>query len=238
MPTATTRGAALRAGLIQGSPFYVVVFPFALVFGIVAADAGLTDAQAMGFSVLVVAGASQFAALGALHDGAPIWVALVTALAVNLRMMMYSAALVPHLGPAPLWQRALVSLLLFDQPYALSVLRYEDHPEMTLGDKVAYFMAIAVPLAVLWVLATWIGLAVGSRVPEGWALDFALPITFLGVVAPMLKTPAHLGAAAVSALAALALSGLPSNFGLLIAAVLAMLAGAMIETRRERRASA
>jgi predicted branched-subunit amino acid permease len=62
-------------------------------------------------------------------------------------------------------------------------------------------------------------------------LDFALPITFLAMVAPMLRTSAHLAAAATSVVVALALSGLPSGFGLLIAAACAMAVGVLVEDR-------
>ena len=73
-------------------------------------DAGLTLAQTIGFTVLVIAGAAQFAAVQLMLDNAAIGFVLLAALAVNLRMAMYSAALVPYLGSAPLWQRALDQL--------------------------------------------------------------------------------------------------------------------------------
>ncbi len=62
-----------------------------------------------------------------------------------------------------------------------------------------------------------------------------MPIMFLAMVAPMLKSPAHLAAAGVSVAVALALSDLPAGTGLLIAAGAAMLAGALVETWMERR---
>jgi len=51
----------------------------------------------------------------------------------------------------------------------------------------------------------------------------------------MLRTPAHLAACFVAIVAALALAGLPSGLGLLIAAPLGMATGALVEIRTERK---
>ena len=72
----------------------------------------------MGFSVLLIAGASQFTALQQMLDGAPVWIVLAAALTVNLRMAMYSAAMIPHFGDAPLWQRLLIAFFNVDQSYS------------------------------------------------------------------------------------------------------------------------
>ena len=68
-----------------------------------ATEAGIDVAQVMGFSVLVLAGASQFSAVQLLSDHAPVLVVLASSLAINLRMAMYSASLTPWLGAAPAW---------------------------------------------------------------------------------------------------------------------------------------
>jgi predicted branched-subunit amino acid permease len=230
MTAATVKSVYLR-GLRAGTPFVIVVVPFSLLFGVAATDAGLTLGQAMGFTVLVIAGASQFAALQMMVDQAGIAFVLLAALAVNLRMAMYSAALVPHIGAAPLWQRACVAYLLFDQTYLASVKAYEEEPDLTLRQKVAFFFGVATPITPVWCAMTAVGVLVGATIPEAAALDFALPITFLAMVAPMLRTSAHLAAAATSVVVALALSGLPSGFGLLIAAACAMAVGVLVEDR-------
>lgn len=234
MASSTVKSAFWR-GARDALPFVIVVGPFALVFGVVATEAGLDLAQTMGFSVLVIAGASQFAALQQLTEGAPAIVAILTGLAVNLRMAMYSAALLPHLGQAPLWKRAVVAYLNVDQTYAMSVARYEAHPDMTLGARLAYFFGVAFPIAPTWYATTLLGAVAGTRIPPEFALDFAVPITFIALLAPMLRTLAHVAAALTSVTAALLLSFLPFNAGLLLAAALAMAVGAQAEIWIERR---
>ena len=227
--------SAFRAGIRDGLPFVLVVIPFSMVFGVVAVEAGLTLAETMGFSVLVIAGASQMAALHLMTESAPFLVIVATALAVNLRMAMYSASLAPHLGAAPFWKRAVVAYLNVDQTYAQSMVRYESTPEMTLSEKLGYFVGLAAPIFPLWYAGTVVGAVVGGRFPDWLALDFAVPITFLALIAPMLKTLAHIAAALTSVVLALSLSWLPYNSGLLLAGLLAMVVGALVETAMERR---
>ena len=222
-------------GLRAGLPFLLVIVPFALLFGVVGTEAGLSLIQVMGFSVLVIAGASQFTAVQLMVDNAPTLIVLVTALAVNLRMAMYSASLAPHLGAAPVWQRALAAYGLVDQSYALSILEFERNPDLPLPQRMAYFAGACVAVAPPWYLFTLLGAIGGTAIPPAFALDFAVPITFLALFAPALRTLAHVAAALTSTLVALALAGIPFNMGLIVAAAAAMAVGALVETLMERR---
>ncbi len=234
--SASTTKSAFAAGFRDGLPFLLVALPFAMLFGVLATEAGLPLIQVMAMTTLVIAGAAQFAALQLMLDDAGLWLVVGGALAVNLRMAMYSAALVPYLGAAPLWQRACAAYLLFDQPYALSAVRFEEHPQMTVPERMAYFFGCVVHLVPVWVSGTALGAVLGETIPDTLALDFVLPLTFIALVAPMLKSLAHVVAAVVSVIVALALAGLPAGLGLLIAAALAMLAGALTETWLDGRA--
>lgn len=227
--TRATSNSPFWRGVRDGAPFLLVVGPFALLFGVVATEAGLDLAQTMGFSILVIAGAAQFTALQLLTENAPVLLVLAAALAVNLRMAMYSASITPHLGRLPLWRRAVVAYFLVDQTYAMASLEYDRRPGMSLGQKLRYFLGVVTPICPMWYALTLAGALVGARIPEAFALDFAVPITFLALVAPALRTPAHVAAAATSILLALGFAGLPSGVGLLLAGLVAMIVGAQVE---------
>ena len=226
--------AAYRQGVLDGAPFILVAVPFAMVFGLLAVEAGLPVVQVMVFSGAVIAGAAQFTALGLMTDGAPTIIVLLTALAVNLRMAMYSAALAPYLGPAPLWQRALAAFVLFDQTYAASALRFEENPGWSVPTRMAYYAGSATPVVPAWLLGTFLGAVTGSALPEWLALDFAVPICFLALIGPMLRSPAHIAAAMTSVVMALAFAWLPYSLGLIVAGLIAMLVGAEIDRRMSR----
>lgn len=227
----TTRKSAFRAGVLAGLPFLLIGVPFAVLFGVVATEAGMSIPQTVGFSLLVIAGAAQFTAIQLMTEVAPIWIVLTAALAVNLRMAMYSASLQPHLRGASFLQRILVAYINVDASYALGIHKFERVPDWPVDDKVAFFAGTMLFMFPLWVLGTWVGALTGDALPESLDLKFAMPIMFLALVGPMLKTLAHLAAAVTSIIAALLLAFLPSGIGLLIAAFIAMAVGAEVERR-------
>ena len=222
-------------GALTCAPFMIVVGPFSVMFGVVATEAGLTLAQTMGFSVLVIAGASQFAAVQLMTEQAPVLVVLATSLAVNLRMAMYSAALTPHLGAASLWARGLVAYTMVDQTYANSIADYETNPQRSVGEKLAFFFGGSAVIAPFWYALTFVGAQIGTAIPPEFALDFAVPLTFIAIVAPMLRTLPHLAAAGVSVGLSLALSFMPYSTGIFVAGLVAMFTGAFVEIWLERK---
>jgi predicted branched-subunit amino acid permease len=233
--SASTPRAAYRRGLRAALPFVIVVAPFGLLFGVVGTEAGLDIAQVMGFTVLVIAGASQFTALQLMADGAPTLIVVASALAVNLRMAMYSASLAPYLGQAPFWQRAFAAYINVDQTYALGHAEYEARPEMTVAERMSFFFGTATPIIPVWVGATAVGIWVGAALPPALGLDFAVPITFIALIAPALRTLAHVAAAVTSVVMAVVLGFLPWNLWLLVAGLAAMIVGAEVERRMEAR---
>ncbi len=220
-------------GFRAGAPFILVVGPFGLLFGVIATEAGLNVIQTMAMTILVIAGAAQFAAVQLLVENAPVFVVILTGLAVNMRMAMYSASIAPHIGKAATWKRILLSYLLVDQSYAVAILKYEKSPELTASQKTTYFFGAMSPIAVVWYASTYIGIVAGSNIPPEYALDFAIPITFLALVGPNLRSLPHLAAAIVSVLVSLLLIELPYNLWLIIAALLAMMTGAYLEKRQD-----
>ncbi|RED12694.1 AzlC family ABC transporter permease [Pontivivens insulae] len=226
---------AFTDGVKEALPFVFLVVPFALLFGVVATEAGLNLVETMGMTVLVIAGAAQFTAVALWVENAPTLIVILTALAVNLRMALYSAAMAVHYGKAPIWKRALIAYLLVDQSYAAAALKFEREPNLTLSAKLAYFAGVITPIAPLWYLFSYIGAVAGSAIPPEYALDFAVPITFIAMTAPMLRSLPHLIAAITSVVFALAFAWVPYSLGLMIAAAVAMGAGALTEIVLERR---
>jgi predicted branched-subunit amino acid permease len=233
----TTTDYFLR-GMRDGAPFILMVAPFAALFGVVATEAGLNLVEVMVFSVTIFAGAAQFTALQLIAEEAPTIIVLLSALAVNLRMAMYSASLTPYMGTAPLWQRAVIAYFTVDQSYAVSILKFERDRDMSVPARVGYFFGAVAPVAPVWYAMTLLGALLGTQIPEGWSLDFALPVAFLAMVAPMLRTPAHVAAAVVACCVALLAAGLPYNLGLIVAGIAGMMAGARVEQVIEARRSA
>ncbi|MEM8654841.1 MAG: AzlC family ABC transporter permease [Pseudomonadota bacterium] len=237
MPITTTK-SAFWTGVRDGAPFIFVAGPFALLFGVLATEAGLNVFEVMTFSLVVIAGAAQFTALQVMENEAPTIVVILSALAVNLRVAMYSAALTPYLGRAPLWQRVFAAYLLVDQSYALSHAKFEAEPELTVSQRMAYYFGTCLLVMIVWFGMSYLGAAVGTQLPQDLPLDFALPIAFLSMVAPMVRTLPHLIAAVVAVVVGLLAVPVPYSLGLIIAGAAGMMAGAQAEVMLERRRGA
>ena len=206
-----------------------------MLFGVVARDAGLDLIQTMTMTVLVIAGASQFTAVALLHDGAPVFIALLASLIVNLRMAMYSAALVAYVGHARFSTRALMAYLMVDQAFAVAVRTYEDHPNMLPANRVAYYFGCMGLICPFWYGFTFVGAVVGQTIPASFSLDFAVPVCFIALTAPLLRSGPHIFAALVSAMVALVFAWLPWSLGLIVAAMTGLIAGGQLELYLRRR---
>jgi predicted branched-subunit amino acid permease len=219
----------VRAGAASIVPMLVAVIPFGLVAGAtpVAHDFGV--AAALGFSTIVFAGASQLAAIDVLGDGGSALVAALAACTINLRMLLYSASLAPHLAEETLPTRLGVAYLLTDQAYAVSITRWSlglDPPRA----KVPYYVGAGALLWVMWVISTVVGGLAGNAVPDSLPLDFAVPLVFLVLLVPAVTNRPSLVAAAVGGAAAVVAAELGAGpLSVMIGALSGIVAGALAE---------
>ena len=84
----------------------------------------------------------------------------------------------------------------------------------------------------MWYLGTYIGAVLGNAIPPSFALDAMVPVAFIAIFAPALRTVAHIAAAFVAIVLALSLAWLPWSLGLIVAAFAGMIVGAEIERRK------
>lgn len=228
---AESGGPSARTTFLEGvrdiAPMVLAVTPFGAVAGLAAVGSGLEFAEAVAMSALVNAGASQLAALQLYVQGAPLLVILATTLVVNLRFLMYSIALAPHLESVPKRWRLAISHVLVDQTFAFAVRRYGDRPGA--GHRVAYFLGLGIPLLLAWNGGTIAGASLGARVSSGSSLDFAIPLTFLALLLPAIKDRPAAVAAVVGGVTAFLGLGLPYNLGLIVAALVGIAAGLLAE---------
>jgi predicted branched-subunit amino acid permease len=232
----TITKSAYWKGVRDGAPFILVAGPFATLFGVVATEAGLNLFEVLSFSVVVIAGAAQFTALELMQKEAPTIIVLISALAVTLRVAMYSAALTPYLGNAPLWQRVIISYLLVDQSYALSHAKFDAEPNMSIPERTAYYFGTCTLVMIAWFSFSYLGATVGTLMPANIPLDFALPIAFLSMIAPMIRSLPHLAAATTAIVVSLLCIAVPYSLGLIIAGIAGMAAGSVTEVRMAKKA--
>ncbi len=214
----------LARAAVRVAPVVLGYVPVGFAYGVLAKNAGLSTWNVLGMSVLVFAGSAQFIAVGMLAAGASLTGIVLTTFVVNLRHLLFSAALSPAFGT---WRRrdlALVAFELTDETFALHAANQAKGPP----DR-AETLAVGIMAQAAWVAGTalgaWAGASVGSVRPI--ALDFALPAMFIALLAGQIKSRTHLFVALFSGIlsTALALGGV-DRFGVLAAT----LAGAVLGT--------
>ncbi|MEM1298035.1 MAG: AzlC family ABC transporter permease [Pseudomonadota bacterium] len=226
-PLSNSRRAFWR-GVLAVLPVQMATIPFGMIFGVLADGAGLDLAQIFGFAAIVVAGASSLVALQMLQEQAPALLIVLAAGLVNLRMAMYSAAMVPHWEGAGRGARLWAGYLLNDQSFALSIRAYEDRRLNGLSERVAYFMGTGAGCIPVWASAVMAGAVLGQTVPQAWGLDAAIPVVFIALFAPVIRTPAQMAAAATAMGVAAPASMLPTGFGVIAASLAGIVVGMIV----------
>ncbi len=224
-PSAASFWAGVRAEL----PLLIGVFPFGLIYGALALSAGLSPAAAQLMSSIVFAGSAQFATAQLVHEAAPAAVIVVTIGIINLRHMLYSASMAPYLKDLSTRWKSLLAYLLTDEAYAATVTHFQE--QGTTSTSHWFFLGAGIALWTTWQASSALGIFLGAALPASWPLDFALPLTFIAMVIPVLKDRPAVGAAGAAGVVALLAYALPYKLGFIIAAVLGIAVGMLLEQR-------
>ncbi len=166
-------------GIIDVSPLMIPVVPFGLIFGILAIDIGFTPLATMGMSLIIFGGASQIVLLQLFSGGASSLVIISSVGAVNSRHLLYGAVVSEHVSDLKLFWKIIISYFLIDQAFARSNEYFKKN-----NDKNKYFHLIGggVTCWVIWQTTTFLGIILGSAIPEKLGLSFAVPLTFLALL--------------------------------------------------------
>ncbi len=203
--------------------------PFALTTGVAMVASGIAPLAAVAMSLLVFAGASMLAATQLLAGDTPVLLVLAATFFINLRFMMNSASLRPHMAGLPLRWRLLAAALLADNPYAVCIARFTEHPRMK--GKLWYYLGASAPVWLAWQLALLAGAVLGAGLPAAWKLEFAAPLAFIAISVPLLRDRGMVAAALAAGATVVLASGLPLRLGVALAAVAGIAAGIAAERR-------
>ncbi|MRV73435.1 branched-chain amino acid ABC transporter permease [Duganella sp. FT92W] len=219
--------AAWRDGLKDGMPTLFGIGAWGLVVGVAMVKSGLTVAQALGMTFLAFAGSAQLAALPLIASGAPVWVVFCTAIAVNLRFVIFSVLLAPHFQHLPLRQRFLLGYASGDMTSALFLQRYpSEEPQR---GKLSYLKGLMYPNWAAWQIGSIAGIFAGSAVPAEWGLGFAGTLAIMCILVPLIANRPALVGVLVAGTVAVWGHALPYKLGLLAAVLVGMVSAMAAE---------
>ena len=245
--------AEFRSGVQAELPILIGVAPFGMIYGVLALQAGIPPIEAQAMSAVVFGGSSQIVLTQLVNIGAPAVVMILTVAVVNLRHALYSASIAPYVQHLHMRWKLLLSYLLTDEAYVVTILHYERAESAASEQRAAteqrvaaeppaglasarsadqrhwFYLGAGLALWTCWQLSTALGIFLGAAVPGSWGLEFTLPLTFIALVVPNLNSRATVGAALTAGLAAVLAYSLPYKLGLIAAALIGVLVGLALD---------
>ncbi|MFO7886844.1 MAG: AzlC family ABC transporter permease [Eubacteriales bacterium] len=213
-------------GVKSVTPLMLGVIPFGLISGITAANVGLSIGMTIFMSIGIFAGASQLAALQLISINAHMLVIIYTALIINVRMMLYSLSIAPYIRKENNGWKALLAYSMTDQSYAMSSVHFMNNPD---EDKKSFFFGASISIWLIWQISTVVGYLMGSIIPPELGLDFGIPLTFIAILLKGVAGWPGFITIITSGVVAVFASQLPMNIGLVLAAIIGIIAGAVSE---------
>ncbi len=227
--------AAFRRGVRALGPSYIATATWGLVTGVAMIKSGLDLPLALAMTLLVYAGSAQLTSLPLIAAGAPIWVILLAGFVVNLRFVIFSAALHPYFRHLPFWRRLGLGYVTTDMGFVMFMARYGERPERGSSEHVWFHLGASSGGWVAWQSSSLIGIALGATVPSEWSLDFAALLALLAILFPLLKAGRPvLVAVFVTVWVAWLTQMVPLRLGLVISLVIGIAAGMLAEHWLER----
>ncbi|MEP6693429.1 MAG: AzlC family ABC transporter permease [Chloroflexota bacterium] len=191
-----------RAAIVEGWPLFLTSLVIGIPYGVIARQAGLSIGEASATSVILFAGASQFAMVELLRSGTDGPLIVLTVVLINARHLLMAAALRPFVVAAPLPRRLGLAYLLTDEAFAVGIGWFRrGHRDLT------YYTVFATLLWCCWNVGTLVGATFGADIqdPQRYGVDFAITASFVAIVVIGVR---HRADAVVAVFAALVAAGL------------------------------
>lgn len=219
-PDSPAPRALFARGFLAMLPLWAGAIPFGIAYGIAARSAGLGPGETQLMSLIVFSAMAQVSAVALLETGAPTAVLIGTALALNAQLLLLGLAVGRQVRLS--WAERLVAAwFLTDGAYGITAARGRLRLPVLLGAGVSMYVA--------WNLGTGLGTSAAHLLPNPrrLGLDFVVPLTFLAVLVPLVRTRVAALVALVAGLTALLLAQLaPGGIAVFGAGVAGSAAGA------------
>ena len=213
------------AGVLEELPLQLGVAPFGLVFGILGIESGLSPIQTISLSLILFGGASQIVFAQLIAAATPFGIILSSVTMINLRHVLYGLSMASYLRKLPIYWRVLLAYLLTDEAYAVSIRKFMNEPNKEfihfhlLGSGITLFLS--------WQLSTLTGIFLGGDLPEFLDLQFIIPLTFIAIIIPMIKSISTLFVVTSSGFTALICKNLDINFWIILSACVGIISGVL-----------
>ncbi|GAB3627464.1 AzlC-like protein [Pandoraea terrae] len=230
LPAADREGFAAGFRLI--SPLLPAIFSWGLVTGVAMSKSILTVPQAIGMSLMVYAGSAQLASLPLFAAKLPLWTILLTVFIINLRFVIFSAALQPHFAYLPLWRRIVLGFLNGDLGFVIFM--GQSYPTGFVPGKEATYYGIAVSNWMVWQVSSILGILLGALVPDNWGLAFAGTLALIPMMVHTISSRSMALAVVLASVIGVLAFDLPYRVNLVLGVFAALAAGMVADELTSR----
>lgn len=216
-------------GFREAFPALVATGTWGLVTGIAMVKWGLSETLATFMTLVAYSGSAQLTVLPLLNDGVPLWLVFAAGFVVNIRFIIFGAALQPYFRHLSWFKRLGVGAFSSDIGFVMFMGRYGEARERGDPLQLWYYLGVIGPGWVIWNVCSIAGVYLAAAIPASWSLEFAAVLALLSVVIPLVSTRPVAICIVAAALAAWLGQGLPLRLGLAAAVVAGILAGVASE---------
>ena len=215
-------------GVLAQIPVQLGVVPFGLVFGVLGIASGLTALQTILMSSIIFGGASQVVFAQLWSIGASPIVTGGSVAIINSRHIIYSANISKYISVLSLRWRLALGYLLTDEAFAISFQEFENR------NRFAHYHLLGggLTLWVFWQISTVTGVFLGANIPTYLNLEFAIPLTFIAIILPRLKSIAQIITAVTASIIAIFGQDIPYGLWIIVASISGMFIGGLINQRK------
>ncbi|WP_420372834.1 AzlC family ABC transporter permease [Pollutimonas sp. H1-120] len=231
-----SRRHSFSAGFVDVIPALIATSTWGFVTGIALVKSGLTESMATLMTLTVFAGSAQLTSLPLIESSAPLWLIFAAGMVVNVRFLIFGAALHPYFRHMRWPRRLVLGYLSSDISFVLFMARYGDSKIKGSSEQLWYFLGIIIPGWVGWNAFSLLGVFLGSFVPASWSLEFAAILALMAIIIPLVKTRPMAMCLIVAGVIAWLGQPLPLRMGLAAAVVGGVAAGVLTEKRMARKA--
>ncbi len=218
-----------KKGFMDVIPLTIPVIPFGIIYGVVGVELGLSPLVTFAMSFLIFAGSSQIAFAQLYTAGASPLVMISSVLAINSRHFLYSAVLAQYLNKLNLYWKILLSYLMTDQAFSVSLSYFKKNQKKTFSHY--HMLGSGFTLWLLWQISTLLGIVLGNVIPEALGLEFAIPLTFLSLIIAELKKYDHLLIIIISGAISLVTYNFPLKVYIILSAFVGLVAAFILTTK-------
>lgn len=221
--------AQFKLGFRDAIPALIANGTWGLVTGIAIVKSGISETLATLMTLMVYAGSAQLTSLPLINEGVPLWLIFAAGFVVNIRFVIFGAALQPFFRHLSWPKRLGVGFFSTDIGFVLFMGRYGESRQRPDPRHLWYYLGVIGPGWLVWNSCSIVGIYLAAVIPASWSLEFAAILALLSVVIPLVSTRPVAVCILAAALAAWLGQALPLRLGLAAAVVAGIVAGVLSE---------